>query len=114
MPALFWVFSFFMFFLFSLGTFFRIVFGPGDGQKLTALCGPGDEIDNSSPAECRQKLHHVYGEEFFGNVPKSMFTTFRWMLGDFSTLSGKSLAVAFSDGYGDVFHISYFVGMIVV
>lgn len=110
-PALFWVFVLFLLVLFVMGTFFRVVIGPTGEQDQISLCGPPDHYDGSDP-EC--KLHYMYGEEFFGSVKRSMFTTFRFMIGDFSTGAGKSLAVIFSRGFGLMFEVAYCVGMISV
>lgn len=60
------------------------------------------------------KLHILYGEEYFGTVAEAMFTAFRFMLGDYSTRSGKSIVVAFSQGYGKRFDFVFVCWMIVV
>merc|ERR1712014_24610 len=56
----------------------------------------------------------MYGEEFFPDVSTSMFTSFRFMLGDFGTRSGKSLVVILSQGYGQTFNVPFVCSMIVV
>mmetsp|Transcript_114589 Transcript_114589/g.320207 ORF Transcript_114589/g.320207 Transcript_114589/m.320207 type:complete len:245 (+) Transcript_114589:2-736(+) len=56
----------------------------------------------------------MYGEEFFGTVGLSMFTTFRFMLGDYQSKKGISLAIVFGEGYGAPFHAMFGVGMILV
>jgi len=111
LPALFWVFLLFMLVVFVLGTCFRVILGPTAGQDQLSTCGLPDLRDEDE-IDCL--LHWLYGEEFFGTVKKSMFTTFRFMIGDFSTGAGKSLAVAFSRGYGAIFELTYCIGMISV
>jgi len=110
-PALFWVFILFIVILFTLGVLFRVIFGPTHGQNLTDKCG----IADLQPLpwdfeEC--KIHWLYGEEYFGSVKMSMFTAFRFMIGDFTSGAGQSMIVAFSQGYGDVFLLVYVGGMI--
>merc|ERR1712176_953603 len=56
----------------------------------------------------------MYGEEFCGTLTLSMFTAFRFMLGDFSTRKGSSLVVAFSEGYGWRFQAVFVTWMVIV
>merc|ERR1711972_624883 len=60
------------------------------------------------------KVSYLYGEEFFGTVRLAMFTTFRFMLGDYSTRGGKSIVVAFSQDYGWKFELVFVAWMIIV
>merc|ERR1740121_2957908 len=114
-PALIWVFFLFLLVVFVMGTSFRVVLGPNEGQDLIGDCGlPDDFIHDPLFPRPECKIHYMYGEEFFGTVKKAMFTTFRLMIGDFTTYNGKNLAVALSRGYGDMFHITYGIGMIAV
>jgi len=112
-PALLWVLCLFVAVLYILGLASRLMLGPADGQDLIFQggCGYGDDIMNFDDDRC--KLHDLYGEEFFGSVSKSMFTVFRFMLGDYSTRGGKSMIVAFSYGYGAVFE-TFFVGFMII
>mmetsp|Transcript_57941 Transcript_57941/g.188450 ORF Transcript_57941/g.188450 Transcript_57941/m.188450 type:complete len:454 (+) Transcript_57941:2-1363(+) len=111
-PALLWVLAFFVFILYMVGLMFRLAFGPLENESYTWRCGAADDITNFSDPEC--PVHFVYGEEFFGTMSKAMFTTFRFMLGDYSTRGGKSIVVAFSAGYGAQFEIIFVGWMIVV
>jgi len=79
---------------------------------MITLCGmmPDDLVQGTE--ECL--LHYMYGEEFFGTVRQAMFTIFRFMIGDTSTVAGKSLTVALSRGYGARFQLVYGLGMIAV
>jgi len=111
-PSLVWVLVLFLSVLYSMGLLFRITLGPGPDQDLLAECGWPDDYPDIGDDRC--KVHWMYGEEFFPSVKTAMFTTFRFMIGDYSSRSGKSLAVAFSQGYGDFFHLVFCVGMITV
>jgi len=111
-PSLAWVLVMFVFILYMVGLIFRLFFGPADGQNLMSVCGPADDIVDLSNADC--PVHWIYGEEFFGTVQKSMFTSFRFMLGDYSTRGGKSIIVAFSAGYGKLFEVIFVAWMIIV
>jgi len=111
-PSLSWVLVLFVFILYMVGLIFRLFFGPADGQNLMSVCGPADDIVDLSNADC--PVHWIYGEEFFGTVQKSMFTSFRFMLGDYSTRGGKSIIVAFSQGYGKMFEVVFVSWMIMV
>merc|ERR1719188_1133747 len=71
-----------------------------------------DDVSDLNDAKC--KIHQMYGQEFFGDVATSMFTAFRWMLGDYGTRGGKSLTVALSQGYGGAFDTLFVFWMIVV
>jgi len=115
LPALFWVVVLFLVVLFVIGLAFRIMFGPEEGQNMIDLCGFPDELVDAGsmpdPA-CEGRLHWLYGEEFFGTVWLSMFTTFRFMLGDYSSRKGVSLAIVLGQGYGPAFHLMFGIGMI--
>jgi hypothetical protein len=96
----------------------REVVGPGfDDELLLDKCGPGDTIKEmyrnvsgySDGDEC--PIHKLLGEEFFWNVPLSMFTVFRCLIGDCSTASGQSLVVHLAKGWGWRFYVVYFLGM---
>mmetsp|Transcript_53103 Transcript_53103/g.153177 ORF Transcript_53103/g.153177 Transcript_53103/m.153177 type:complete len:945 (+) Transcript_53103:120-2954(+) len=115
LPALFWVVVLFLVVLYVFGLAFRIMWGPAEGQNMIAVCGVPDDVaeGNGNPtAECISKLHWLYGEEFFGTVWLSMFTTFRFMLGDYQSRNGVSLAIVFGERYGAAFHVLFGVGMI--
>jgi len=114
LPALFGVIVLFCVVLFVLGLAFRIMWGPEDGQDLIGQCGLGDEYleDGNRTEYCDRYVHYMYGEEFFGTVWVSMFTTFRFMLGDYQSKDGVSLAIVFGEGYGSSFHLLFGVGMI--
>jgi len=114
LPTMVWVIGIFICILYMVGLAFRICFGPSIGREFISICGYGDWIDPRFEESEGCKLADVYGEEFFGTVAKSMFTTFRFMLGDYSTKGGKSLAIAFSDGYGAQFQVLFVIGMIIV
>jgi len=113
MPALWWVLVIIASVVYLLGLGFRLTLGPVPGQDLVngAGCGFGDEWTNFDDPLC--KVHLLYGEEFFGSVANSMFTAFRFMLGDYSTRAGKSLIVAFSAGYGRRFDTAFVVFMVI-
>jgi len=115
-PSLFWVLVVFGVLLYVFGLVFRMSFGPYQGQRLLDLCGSPDGFDSivNDVDGTRCALHLLYGEEFFGTVSKSMFTAFRFMLGDYSTRSGKSMIVAFSQGYGMRFDFAFVCWMIIV
>jgi len=101
--------------LFTMGLVFRIALGPADHQDLLSKCGDPDKLlvsEDHDPEEC--PLHYMYGELFFPTVKVSMFTTFRFMMGDFTTHEGNSLCLAFSKGYGDMFHVVFCIVMIFV
>jgi len=113
-PALVWVLAFFCFVLYVLALVFRITLGPSPDQDLIYRdgCGlPDDMVDFNHPT-C--KVHWMYGEEFFGSVATSMFTVFRFMLGDYSTRGGKSMIVALGQGYGLFFKAVFVLFMIIV
>mmetsp|Transcript_101298 Transcript_101298/g.291813 ORF Transcript_101298/g.291813 Transcript_101298/m.291813 type:complete len:842 (+) Transcript_101298:108-2633(+) len=117
MPALFWVLFFLCVLVYVFGLVMRILFGPLTDLLDTPFCRPADEMDvlveeGLDGRQCR--AHFLYGEEFFGNVTVSMFTAFRFMLGDYSTRNGKSIVVAFSQGYGARFDFVFVCWMIVV
>jgi len=111
-PALFWTLILFILVLYMLGFVFRLAFGPSTGQSFMATCGYGDDITDLADEVC--KVHFLYGEEFFGTVAQAMFTSFRFMLGDYSTRGGKSLVVAFSQGYGMRFQVLFVSWMVLV
>lgn len=111
-PSLIWVLALFCGILYMLGLFFRLILGPAVGQDMLSLCGRPDDYVQADNEDCR--LHYMYGEEFFGTVLKSMFTVFRFMLSDYSTMGGKSMIVAFSQGYGMKFDIVFVAWMIFV
>merc|ERR1712226_1292871 len=100
--------------LYLSGVLFRIMLGPYEGQHLTHpdACGDPDEFPDKDDPVC--KLHYMYGEEFFGSVGRAMFTSFRFMIGDFSTANGKSLCVILSQGYGGAFNVSFVVMMVLI
>jgi len=111
MPSLFWVLIFFLLVLFMIGLTFRFMFGPSRGQDLLSQCGyPDDMVDFDDPL-C--KISYMYGEEFFRSVPQAMFTTFRFMLGDYGTRGGKSLVVALAQDYGVKFQLLFVTWMII-
>lgn len=110
-PALCWVLVLFISVLYTFGLLLRYVLGPAADQNYLGLCGPADMFDEA-PVDPNCPVHFIYGEEFFGSLSSSMFTTFRFMIGDFSTRGGKSLAVIFSQGYGTSFNVVYCMGMI--
>eukprot|EP00971_Amphidinium_carterae_P012453 245045-Amphidinium_carterae.1 len=90
--------------------------GPtGSERQLMHSCGSGDTSKLVFPhdPDCQQ-VHLLYGEEFFGDVPTSMFTLFRCLIGDCSTRAGQSLTAHFGEGYGIRFYIVYGVGMICI
>jgi len=109
-PSLLWVMIFFVLILFMIGLTFRFMFGPDPGQNLISICGRPDDITDFSDPVC--KVAWMYGEEFFGTLPAAMFTTFRFMLGDYSTRAGKSLVVALEQDYGMKFQLLFVVWMI--
>jgi hypothetical protein len=111
LPSLGWVLVLFIFILYMVGLCFRLAFGPTAGQDLSH-CVEGDAITDYHDPSC--PVHWIYGEEFFGTVSLSMFTAFRFMLGDYSTRGGKSIVVAFSQGYGAPFDTVFVAWMIVV
>jgi len=113
-PALIWVLALFCFVLYVVALIFRLVLGPGTGQDLIfgQGCGWPDESTDYNHPIC--KIHWMYGEEFFGSVPSSMFTVFRFMLGDYSTRGGKSMIIALSYGYGMMFELVFVTFMIIV
>lgn len=112
MPSLLWVLVLFVVVLYSFGLLLRFMLGPQAEQDLISTCGFGDDVVVGEDPDC--PIHSVYGEEFFGSLSLSMFTTFRFMLGDSSTAGGKSLAVMFSQGYGSSFMILYSCFMVAV
>jgi len=112
LPSLLWVLMFFLLILCLLGLTFRILFGPAGEERLVDTCGSPDDMVVLTDLDC--PVHWMYGEEFFSSVPLSMFTVFRFMLGDYSTRGGKSLIVAFSQGYGPKFDMVFVAWMIVV
>lgn len=111
-PSLLWVLVLLCMVIFASGIMFRYCLGPTPGQNLVEKCGLGDDLPDDHDPACAAYL--LYGEEFFGTVAKSMFTSFRFMLGDYSTRGGKSVAVAFSRGYGWPFDLAFVTSMIVV
>jgi len=113
LPSMVWVVVMFVSILYLLGLIFRLMLGPTPGQDYMNAggCGFADDLTDDTET-C--KIHYVYGEEFFGSVSKSMFTAFRFMLGDYSTRGGKSLTVAFSAGYGLPFELMFGVFMVMV
>jgi len=111
-PSLFWVLLFFLLILCVVGFAFRLMFGPLPGQDLISICGNPDDMVPFNDQEC--PVSWMYGEEFFGTVSKSMFTSFRFMLGDYSTRGGKSIVVAFSQDYGMKFDVIFVAWMIIV
>jgi len=116
MPWLFWVLVLLFLILYSMGVCLRLMLGPTGSVKETMdRCGSGDSSAVAFPddAEC-QNVHLLYGEEFFGDVPTSMFTLFRCLIGDCSTRTGQSLTAHFAEGYGTRFYVLYGVGMICI
>jgi len=113
-PSLLWVLLVFLVILYMLGLVFRQVLGPNPGRELLAggACPFGDDVVDLDDEAC--EVHRLYGEEFFGSVSRSMFTAFRFMLGDYSTRGGKSLVVAFSAGYGRIFEVTFVTWMVIV
>jgi len=79
---------------------------------MISECGPPDDLIDVNDPKC--KIHYMYGEEFFGTLEKAMFTSFRFMIGDYSTRNGKSIIVAFSAGFGLGFDVIFVSWMIVV
>uniref|UniRef100_A0A7S2Q4F5 Ion transport domain-containing protein n=1 Tax=Zooxanthella nutricula TaxID=1333877 RepID=A0A7S2Q4F5_9DINO len=116
MPALFCVLCCFCVILFTFGLLFRTSFGPLEGQDEISVCGDPDNMSElvSDVGDFTCHAHYMYGEEYFGSMRRSMFTSFRFMLGDYSTRGGKSLIVAFSQGYGYKFDAVFVVWMIIV
>jgi len=94
------------------GLLFRMLFGPDVGQDLLSICDPPDDMYLFDDEEC--KIHYLYGEEFFGTLRESMFTTFRFMVGDFSTRGGKSLIIYLSEGYGMQFDLAFMSFMVLM
>uniref|UniRef100_A0A7S2VSC1 Ion transport domain-containing protein n=1 Tax=Zooxanthella nutricula TaxID=1333877 RepID=A0A7S2VSC1_9DINO len=111
-PVLLWVMVLFCATLLILGFLGRLFLGPAPGQDMVATCGNPDTILDQGDATC--KVHHMYGEVYFGSLATSCFTAFRFMLGDFATRGGRSMLVAFSNGYGNVFNIAFIVYMVSV
>lgn len=115
-PSLLWVLFIWVWILALFGMLARVFLGPPIGSDPTHWmkhCGKrGDDVETITDPDC--PLHILYGEEFFGTVGTSMFTCFRWMLADYSTRGGVSLAVTFSQEYGSTFMIGYVAWMIVV
>jgi len=110
LPALGSVLFIFLAIVYLVGILFRLIFGPAEGQDLLSECPDPDTLDDWEDQVC--KIHYLYGEVYFGTVKKSMFTTFLFMLGNFDSAAGRSLAVAFANGYGDIFKCIFCVGMI--
>jgi len=116
MPWLFWVLVLLFLILYSMGICLRLMLGPTSGDEaLMPRCGSGDAalISNPQDPDC-DRIHYLYGEEFFGDVTTSMFTTFRCLIGDCTTRTGQSLTAHFAHGYGIRFYIVYGVGMICI
>mmetsp|Transcript_108764 Transcript_108764/g.232422 ORF Transcript_108764/g.232422 Transcript_108764/m.232422 type:complete len:635 (+) Transcript_108764:63-1967(+) len=120
MPWLIWVSTVLVLFVYLFGIMFRQLLGPDENQDLRALCGDGDLAygtivgDGNDPYSGECKIHYLYGEEYFGTVPDSMFTIFRCMIGDCSTKGGQALAPHLGFGYGLPFYIVYAAGMVVI
>lgn len=114
LPALMWVLLLFVIILFMSGMGLRIILGPGKDQDLIKLCGRGDDFDPKDPADPSCTLALLFGEEFFPSVKTSMFTSFRFMIGDYSSQGGIDLSVVFSHAYGDRYHVAFVSGMIAV
>jgi len=122
LPSLLWVLLLLMLILYMTGMMFRLIVGNEEGRSYIGECGmlPDDAISLLSYDDAFDVdrtdcvVHWMYGEEFFGSVPASMFTAFRFMLGDYGTLAGRSLVVAFEKGYGNRFRIPFVIWMVVV
>mmetsp|Transcript_62789 Transcript_62789/g.132602 ORF Transcript_62789/g.132602 Transcript_62789/m.132602 type:complete len:927 (-) Transcript_62789:118-2898(-) len=99
-----------------VGVICRLTLGPVPDQDWMAICGSGDRLalDSDAGDESECAAHILYGEEFFSSVRNSMFTVFRWMLGDFTTSGGRNMVVAFSVGYGAQFQVMFSSWMIIV
>eukprot|EP00930_Biecheleria_cincta_P031108 TRINITY_DN21583_c0_g1_i1.p1 TRINITY_DN21583_c0_g1~~TRINITY_DN21583_c0_g1_i1.p1 ORF type:complete len:823 (-),score=123.89 TRINITY_DN21583_c0_g1_i1:365-2833(-) len=67
---------------------------------------------DASSAGC--KLVYMYTEEYCGSLTGCMFTIFRCMTGDCTTMGGRSLTEIWSKGYGTRFSVFYATAMIVV
>lgn len=115
-PSLLWVLFMFIFVLVMFGMFGRMMFGPQPGQDSqywTKRCGmKGDDVQTINDPDCPLAL--MFGEEFFGSVGISMFTCFRFMLGDYSSRAGVSISVTFAQEFGAGFMVAYVAWMIVV
>jgi len=112
MPWLLWVMVILFVTTYFVALIFRQVVGPPEETRFMDKCGSADSIVDPSDPDCEVKA--LYGEEFFGSVPDSMFTLFRCMIGDCSTKGGQALVAHFSDAYGLRFQLVYSVGMITV
>mmetsp|Transcript_163984 Transcript_163984/g.521351 ORF Transcript_163984/g.521351 Transcript_163984/m.521351 type:complete len:719 (+) Transcript_163984:103-2259(+) len=113
LPSLLWVLCMFVAILCMFGLFFRLMFGPTDPTQVGqyfAECGVGDDVTDLKDEAC--PVHLMYGEEYFGSVGDSMFTCFRFMLGDYSSRGGKSVVIAFSQHYGFKFDVVFVMWMI--
>lgn len=111
MPALVCVLAFFGGMLWVFGIIFRLMFGPTSGQDYLSKCGDPDELSNIPDEAC--PLHYLYGEQYFNTVPITMFTCFRFMVGDFASYGGHHIVIALSRGYGSVFNLVFVSWMIV-
>lgn len=120
-PWLTWVTTVLCLFVYILGIICRQLFGPADeDKKWRSVCGDADFVfgdryaAGQDPYEGECRVQRLYGEEYFGTVPDSMFTIFRCILGDCTSKGGQSLAPHFGFGYGWRFYIVYCIGLIVV
>lgn len=98
--------------LFLLGLMCRVFLGPAPGQDLLSLCGDPDDLPDWDSVECR--VHLVYGEVYFNSVKTGMFTVFRFMMGDFSSVNDRNIVLAMSKGYGSGFDVVFVIFMISV
>mmetsp|Transcript_23551 Transcript_23551/g.68142 ORF Transcript_23551/g.68142 Transcript_23551/m.68142 type:complete len:799 (-) Transcript_23551:372-2768(-) len=118
LPSLLWVLLLLMLILYMTGMMFRLLVGNTDGTSYIADCGmiPDETlgIRNEELLVNGCILHYMYGEEFFGTVPASMFTAFRFMLGDFSSYEGGNIVVAMERGYGNKFRLPFVIWMVVL
>lgn len=78
-------------------------------------CGSGDSLNDpfhDLPAGCR--LHYMYGQEYCSTLPSCMFTVFRCINGDCSSMSGRLLHVVFTQGWGTKFAMLYCFSIVCV
>jgi hypothetical protein len=97
------------------GMAFREIVGPAAGTEDAVgslqYCGGNADAPIADEACVQAEL---YGMEYFGTVTKSIFTTFRCIIGDCSSKGGQSLVGWLSSHWGIKFDLVYAFGMIVM